>query len=181
MFRPDIEPSLYSPSLPPPPPPQAIPSGFSFTRVPEVEQHMSLSLRHHPTSNGGRQNGSSVGILYVHIACTFLHVWPPNLWVQLVLIINKSALEISHKFMKGCVVGWAGHVAGVGGGRGEKRRKKQLWKKNPKKLPLRNKHEEEEGGEKWNRSYSIPFFFGSCQDKKCGKRKTFLKKKKQKI
>ncbi len=54
---------------------------------------MSSSLHTHPTTNGGMQNGSSVGICSIHIAYTvFLSRLMPT---QLALVNRNSALELS--------------------------------------------------------------------------------------
>ena len=55
-----------------------------------------------PTSNGGTQNGSSVGIRTrcMHVFCTF----GVDLYAQSVLVNKVSASELSQKFIKSALL-----------------------------------------------------------------------------
>ncbi len=71
----------------------------------EKEMQQQEEQQHHcPTTNGGMQNGSSVG---VRTQCTHIFArLPAGLRAQWVLINKISASELSRKFIKECVVGW---------------------------------------------------------------------------
>ena len=64
-----------------------------------------LHWYYNPTTNGGMQNGSSVGIRthFIHVFARF----GTNLHAQPVLVNKISASELSRKFIKSALsVGW---------------------------------------------------------------------------
>ncbi len=81
-----------------PPPPKKNPTIFFVAVSQKLASSSSPPRVENPTTNGGMQNGSSVGIHThcIHVFCTF----GADFFAQSVLINKISASELSRKFSK---------------------------------------------------------------------------------